>query len=677
MQNFTFSRDECLNVETALKKEWLETDGCGGFACSTILDCHTRKYHSLLAAPVPGHATGEGSPVADRTISFLSKLEPEIHVEGQVFHLSTNKYPGIYHPIGHKYIDRVSFDKHPITVWRIGDIELRRELVMVRNQATTLIRFTVTAADKPFTLLLRPLLACRDIHTVASENLELQVKTFEIVKGAHKLEPYNGLPPLYFSTAPAAAFYPGPDWWRQVEYLKERSRGYAYQEDLFCPGLYEIDMQPGDDFVFRASLRPPDGSPSAQWFGEMDRRLIAASELRKTVPSAAGEPFPITRSHQFLIRNADDRSSIIAGYPWFGEWGRDAMIALPGLTLCCGRRRDAFDVLATFADREKDGIIPNFLASAGDAVNSVDASLWFSWALQQYVRVTGDLDGVRERLFGAFAEIIAAFTSSSAPSASADPSIPHVTCGADGLISCGDRTTQLTWMDAAIDGVPVTPRHGMAVELNALWFNALTFYCELCERLGMTFSDHYRQLLASLPDAFQRRFWCESSQSLYDVVNDEGNDESIRPNQIFAVSMPHSPLSAAQQKAVVECVRRHLVTPYGLRTLSPRNPAYSSNYRGTPAQRDRGYHQGAVWPWLMGHYVEAELRVSDHKSQCARELRATFAPLYEKHLSSGCIGGVSELFDGDPPYDCKGCFNQAWSVAEVIRAQEMLRSCES
>jgi predicted glycogen debranching enzyme len=650
--DFSFSSEDCLNLEESLRIEWLETNGLGGYASSTILDCHTRKYHGLLNIPFPE---------LNEKFVFLSKVEASIHIGDKKFHLSTNKYPGVFHPTGHKYIKEFRCNTHPEVFYHIGDIELSRSLMMIEGQNTVLLRYKLAKAQKPITLHLAPMLANRNIHTLTRENMYLRTKTY-VRNGYYKLHPYKGMPPLFLDTSLTTTFHSGPFWMHNVEYLKERTRGFDYQEDLFCPGIIELEMRRGDTLYLRASLSPPEIPSKNLWQKEMRRRN---SERAKFKDSPAPIQALKARSKQFIISNNKNHTSVTAGYHWFGEWGRDAMIALPGLTLECGRNKSGLEILKTYASYEKNGLIPNFLAIDGDnhAYNSIDASLWFFWAVQEYLKATGDLRGIQTHLLPTMSNIIKAFS---------EGFVTHVSLQDDGLIWVGNEDTQLTWMDAKVGGKPITPRYGLVVELNALWFNALSFYSELCQSLKIAFDDKLETVLKTLKAGFLKTFWNDDMKCLADVVNDKEEGLSIRPNQIFAVSLPYSPLNLTQKRHVIACIEKHLLTPYGLRTLSPEHPDYCAEYRGSPEIRDAAYHQGTVWPWLIGHFVMGSLSASRNKAATKKRLRKKIAPLFADHLKVYCIGGISEIFNASPPHTPKGCIHQAWSVGEVIRTWNIL-----
>lgn len=631
-----FNRDACLDLERSLRREWLETNGLGGYATSTSILCHNRKYHSLLCSAVPG--------LAGR-YNLLSKIEFSLINDNREFHLSTNKYPGVFFPTGHKYLVEARFDSHPQWVYQVGDMLWRYEIVMIDGSPSTLMKWTYESGSRPMTLQLRPLLAFRGMHELTKANHDAQVHT-HFHKPGWSFSLYSGFPHLFLTSSRKADFHPGPYWNRDLEYIKERSRGYPYQEDLFCPGILETKLKPGQSIFLCASLEAGQNKLQPLWDNEVNRRADQTDILE-------------ARSSCFIIQNPKGYRSILAGYPWFDEWGRDALIALPGLTSVVGRHDDAEAILDTYANGRVDGLIPNTLAfgKGESATNSVDASLWFSWALS-HCRHWSDQPSRFDRFVSVLDELIACFRSQKG----------SVSVEENGLVWAGDRTTNLTWMDANVEGIPVTPRYGYAVELNALWIHTLWLRQQLSRRKSSAIT----RLLKQAQDSFAKLFWNAELGCLYDTLDESGADPAIRPNQLVATSLPSSPLSQTQCQSILKVVTHHLVTPFGLRTLSPQDPRYAASYEGDQTRRDRAYHQGTVWPWLSGIYVDSVLRNSIDKEAAKKRLSKQLSALWTDHLYDGGLGTISEVFSGDLPHMFEGCFAQAWSVAEVIRIRKML-----
>ena len=646
------SRDDCVNTETATRKEWIDVNGLGGYASSTVINCHTRKYHGLLVAAL--------KEPRGRFV-LVSKLETSVLANDREFLLSSNKYPGVYHPTGHRFVESFDQGLYPSTTYRIGDALIRKSFLMPHGKNTVLVCFELLEGRVKPALRLRPLLAYRDIHTLTRENLFLRPKSYP-EKNGRKIQPYEGMPPLYMGTNRASEFFPGPKWIYNVEYLMERARGFDYQEDLFCPGMFETRLEKGKPVIFAASVEPL-GNLERQRKKEVARREAEFAACKDRSKSVQRLKF---FSGRFLIRNQAGLASVIAGYHWFGEWGRDTMISLPGLTFHAGRREFGEEVLAAYAGLARDGLLPNYLDQNSDhlAYNSVDASLWFFWAVQEYLKARGSKAFVMDKVYPALRDIVAAHLDGRVPLCGLDP---------DGLLLAGNEHTQLTWMDAQAYGRPVTPRHGAAVEINALWYNALRCFLELAENEDDELAARARAAADNLRDHFTDRFWNDRDNCLCDVVDGNGRDRSIRSNQIFALSLPHSMLDFHHMRAVISVVQAHLLTPYGLRTLSPRDPAYSPFYKGDADARDSAYHQGMVWPWLAGHFGQALLRQAEDRAGARAFLRKYFKPILRGFPDDFCISAVPELYTGNPPHAPRGAVAQAWSMAEAVRLNKLLK----
>lgn len=629
-----FDRNACLDLERSLRREWLETNGNGGFASSTSILCHNRKYHSLLCLPLEG---------LSGRYNLLSDLEFSMAFGDREFHLATHKYPNVFYPTGHKYMVRADFDPYPNWQYRIGDMTWSFSLVMPDQQPTVLVRWTYLKGLQNVNAQVRPLLAFRDMHSLAQENMDADVHT-HFQRHGWSFAPYSGLPHLHVNSSRQAGFHPGPYWNRQVEYIKERSRGYPYHEDLLCPGVLETTMTPGDTLTLAFSLSPqPD--PDALWEREQGRRQSVGDLLE-------------SRSKCFVV-NRKQGQGIIAGYPWFDEWGRDSLIALPGLSAVQGDDEVAINVLQAISDRRVRGLIPNTLPLGPGPVstNSIDATLWFGWSLWHCQNWSSD-PARYTPLLRVVEPLIETLLNPHQSEFSVEP---------NGLIWAGNRNTNLTWMDARVDNVPVTPRYGYAVEINGLWLHLLWLKLEHRPNAKI------RRLFERAQTSFMESFWDTQRGCLYDVVDDFGPDPAVRPNQLIAASLPAVPLSRSQLKQILAVVEHHLVTPYGLRTLSPEDRAYHPHYEGTQPQRDRAYHQGTVWPWLIGVYADTLLRSGDPKAASAIQ---RFHPLWTDHLVDGGLGYISEVFSGDPPHPFEGCIAQAWSMAEVIRVRRLLKEAK-
>ncbi len=641
---WTVEKQDCQNLREGLRKEWIETNGLGDYASSSIVNCHTRRYHGLLVATL--------REPAGRYL-LLSSYDETLSLEGRNFELSCHKYPSLFHPRGHEYLDFVEGDSWPTFHYRIGEITFTKEVLMLHGRHVTLVRYTVGKSGVPAQLQVKPLLAFRDHHSLTRANVDLQVKTYPAREG-FKIQPYNSLPPLFIQTQSPFNFFPSPAWYRNFEYFVEQERGFPHQEDLFQPGVFEIPLTPERPVIVSASTDEIVDNLDTLWRDEANRRRPSRVSASRSVAAHLRR-----EGTRFLIHEPNGRPAVIAGYPWFDAWGRDSLIALPGLTFCANREEEGLEILVGIGETEKNGLLPNCfsLDLSSHAYNSVDASLWYVWAVQQMRELTGRDDLVRNICWPVIRRILQAYRQGTDHGIHMD---------AEGLLHAGSSSTQLTWMDAKVNGHPVTPRGGCPVEVNALWYNALAFSDQLAQEFNSS-DDRCPELLEQIRRSFQERFWLEDGGYLGDVYHNGQLDPAIRPNQIFAVSLPHPVLDAEWRPAVVETVRRHLLTPYGLRTLSPRNAGYKGLYEGTPEERDAAYHQGTVWPWLLGAYGDAELRVSKDRERSGKSLLATITPLLTTHLGEAGLGSLSEIFDGDPPHQPNDCLAQAWSVGELFR----------
>jgi glycogen debranching enzyme len=617
-----FGPEVCADVERASRLEWLETNGIGGFASSSIVGMNTRRYHALLTAAT--------QPPVGRVV-MLSKLEETLIVDGERFDLSVNRYPGVVHPEGFRYLREFRLDPCPTFVYEACGIRLEKRVFMVQGENTSVIEYAMTGAA---TLELRPLIAVRDYHSTTRENSALK-SAMERREGRIKLTPYDGMPSLYLFHD-GAAVGAGCGWYRNFEYDRERERGLDSREDLYNPAVFTFE---GSGRIVASLAEHP---------------VAMALPEPRTSATLAGE---LTRAAAQFIVSRENGKSVIAGYHWFGDWGRDTMIALPGLTLVTGRFEIARQILHQFAQVMDRGMLPNRFPDAGESpeYNTVDATLWFFEAVRAYAKYSGDYAFVRDQLYARLKDSIDWHLRGTRYGIRVDT---------DALLTCGEPGVQLTWMDAKVGDWVVTPRYGKPVEIQALWYNALRMMEDLARQFhDPSFGAQVRELAARASSSFHRQFW--NSTCLADVIDGDTRDDSIRPNQIFAVSLTHSMLDAAQWRKVLEAVEHELLTPMGLRSLSPRDPKYRGRYEGDVKSRDSAYHQGTVWPWLMGPFLTAYVRVH---GDAGRGRAAALLEHFREVMRARGLGQVPEIADGDPPHDSRGCIAQAWSVAELLRA---------
>lgn len=639
MSALTFDKSELGNLEYALQREMLATDRIGGYMSTTIVCCNTRRYHGLMVAPIDD---------SDRTYVLLSSLDETVIQHDQSFNLALHRFPGVYEPRGHKYITDFEYTPTPTITYRVGGVILRKELLWIHKRTQLMIRYTLVEAHSPTRLRLRPFLAFRDKHALTKANMEADGHSYPAVNGV-KCRLYGGFPWLYLQmNRDEAEFVPAPDWYCNFEYRQDLDRGYDGHEDLLTTGYFEVGLEKGESVIFSASL---DEMPSAGAIGQLFDASIARRTHKVDFMSCLEHA-----ARQFVIRRPGERTEVIAGYPWHGVIGRQTFVALPGITLVQGHKEDCIDALDTQVREMVQGM---FVGSAAADV-AVDAPLWFFWTLQRLGEEIGDgavwsrYGEVMKRLVEAYGKGIG----------------DRVALHDNGLLWAASDGEPLTWMNSTIAGRAVTPRNGYQVEVNALWYNAVCYAVELAREQGdREFAERWEGLPPRIAAAFNERFVLPEGY-LADYVDEAGPDKLIRPNMIVACGLPYTPLDEQTRIGVIRTVRQHLLTPKGLRTLSPRSPLYRGSQEGSPDERDFAAKNGSVWPWLLPFYVKAcfEIDGEDFLPQ-AEEFVANF----EEDIQTYCIGSICELYDADPPYASRGAISQAWSVAAVLDICRMIR----
>ncbi|MEZ5347407.1 MAG: amylo-alpha-1,6-glucosidase [Pyrinomonadaceae bacterium] len=643
-----FDSEICTNFEEASSREWLETNGIGGFASSTISGANTRRYHGLLTAAT--------DPPLGR-VTMLSKFEEVLSIDDQIYELSANQYPDSIHPKGFQYLKTFALDPFPSWIYEIDGVEIQRKIFMVNGENTTVCQWSVLSKvggrERELKLTLKPLLSFADYHSIQHETEDIDFR-YTLTDRVITLRSREDLPELYFTHNSQKISETGY-WYKNFEYEMERSRGFDFHEDLFQPFSMEFDLDSNAEVIVSTESEQPEKIPELENGEKLRReRLVeiaaADDDLTKQLVLAAD---------QFIVsRGAGE--TIIAGYPWFSDWGRDTMIALPGLTLATNREGIAKNILREFSNYISRGMIPNRFPDQGNEpeYNTVDATLWYIEAIRAYVEKTGDYDFVKEHLYEKLVEIIYWHQKGTRF---------NIHMADDGLIFAGEEGLQLTWMDAKYGDEVFTPRIGKPVEIQALWYNALKVMSDFAKRFKDKDGKHfYEKLAKQAKKSFNDQFWNEEAECLFDVVNGETCDPSIRPNQIFAVSLKYSMLSMFRAKKVVQKVEAELFTPVGLRSLSPNDTRFCGIYTGSPYERDSAYHQGTVWAWLMGAFIES-VRRTYPKGRKSRQYISKILDGFMAHLYEEGVGQISEIFDGDPPHLPRGCFAQAWSVAEILR----------
>ena len=647
----SFDRSVCGDFDKAIEKEWLATNGIGGYASSTIIGANARGYHGLLIAAT--------RPPLGRML-MLSKIE-EVFVVGDERHeISCNQYHNTVYPEGYRYLDSFRVDTFPVFTYVVDGVIIEKKVTMLYGSNTTFINYRIIRSPGEVQLELRPLIACRDFHGRMHKDQELDM-SIRWGSDCISIDPCGVR--LFMSVRvekSPCSFEVSEYWYRDFEYRMEAYRGQESQEDLYSPGYFVCVLIEGQEAAFVASTEEP---------ARLELETLRKREIKRRDSisnSESEDPFLdglMIAADQFLVRRGnDDRYSVMAGYHWFGDWGRDAMIALPGLTLVTKRYELARRILRTFAQYCDRGMIPNLFPEQGELpeYNTVDASLWYIHAVKKYLDYTSDLSFIESELFHVLTQIIQHYMGGTRY---------NIHMESDGLIYAGEEGTPLTWMDAKVGNLVVTPRSGKAVEINALWYNALKIVGRISLELGKDkWSDKCSHLAEKTKRSFDQIFWNEAENCLYDCVDGDHRDASIRPNQIFAVSLPYQLLTRERAKALLEVVQRELLTPFGLRSLSPKHEEYIGHYGGNQYSRDMAYHQGTVWAWLLGHFVTAYIKVNDQSEKAKTFVEELLSEFLRSHLRDAGIGTISEIFDGDPPHDPRGCIAQAWSVAEILRA---------
>jgi predicted glycogen debranching enzyme len=644
-----FTNDILKDFAASTSREWLETNGLGGFSSSTIIGLNTRRYHGLLTAAT--------KPPVGRIV-MLSKLEETLVIGGRRYELSANQYPGGVHPQGFQYQTGFRLDPFPLFTYEVEGLLLEKSVFMVQGQNTTVVHYELQSTNtehESVRLEVRPLIAFRDYHSTTHENSALNPRV-DTEDGITTINPYGDLPALHFAHDVCDIDTNG-FWYRNFQYQVEQERGLDFAEDLFSPFAITFDLIRYSRARIIAATERRD-IRTADHYREMEIKRRKAIAAGVTVANDLVRSLNVA-ADQFIAARAAGKT-IIAGYHWFSDWGRDTMIALPGLTLATGHPDTARSILAEFARHVNQGMLPNRFPDAGETpeYNTVDATLWFFEAVRALLQYTSDYEFVRENLYGVLVDIIAWHVKGTRYNIHVDT---------DGLLFSGEPGAQLTWMDAKVGDWVVTPRHGKPVEIQALWYNALRVMEQVAETFGAKADQkQYKAMADRARKSFNELFWNEAAGCLYDVVNGDDRDASIRPNQTFAVSLPNSMESKQRAKSILRVVEQNLLTPRGLRTLSPNDPRYFGRYEGDSRSRDGAYHQGTVWPWLMGPYINAYVKTFGEK--VGRSFAEEWLGNFQEHLNEACLGQVSEIFDGDAPHTPRGCVAQAWSVAELLRA---------
>jgi len=613
MSYLKFEKKELINLEYSLSRELIRSNRAGSYASTTIIGCNTRKYHGLLVCPLE-EMDGEHHVL-------LSTLDATVVQHEKVFNLGIHKYEGDrYVPRGHKYVREFDTTRASHLVFRVGGVILSKEVMLVSEAEQVLIKYTLVDAHSDTLLRLQPFLAFRNFHALSKANLYANTRYTEVKNGIMS-RLYDGYPGLYMQCSKPVEFVPVPDWYFNIEYMEEQKRGYEFKEDLYVPGYFEMPIKKGESIIFSASTS--EVAP-----GGLKKNFTAEMNIR--IPKDSLKDCLLNAAQQFIVRRKDS-TEIKAGFPWFGTWGRDTFMALPGLTLTTGDLVTALKVIDSMVAKMKQGLFPNTAILGKPAFNSSDAPLWFIRALQQYEKYDPEFD-IWKKYGPAIKEVLETYRSGQSG---------MIRMLENGLIHAEDPKKPLTWMDAVVDGRQITPRHGSAVEVNALWYNAVSQAVEWSEKKDRPFFKSWSHLPELIRNSFVESFWDEEKGYLADYVNGDFKDFSVRPSQVIAVSVDHSPLTSEMMKSILDVVEGELLTPRGLRSLSPKNEAYKGVCEGNHTMRDLAYHQGTAWPWLLEHYVIGVLNV--HKNSGKSQVKKIFEG-FEDEMNIRGIGLWAKIF---------------------------------
>jgi predicted glycogen debranching enzyme len=666
----TYPKEAFLRFSSLIEKEWLITNGSGSYASSSVMGINTRKYHGLLVAAL--------DPPGNRTVC-LSKLDEDVLVGNDIYRLGSNEFHDIIYPNGYKLIRKFKLDLFPTYTYDLGNLQVSKTVFLPTNKnAVALLYKIANKHGSAATIRIYPLLTCRYYHTVVNQAqvpLNFTLKT----AGSEFQVTFQSPQATILCHITNGEFRKGINWVNHLHYREELRRGESDVDDCFQPGVFDLIVPAGEEKEFAVTCAVSHESKETEnvlrYVGNtiqevkvlLDLELNRKSDLlsafhrnHSNVPMSDWLNWILLAASSFIVQNVAGRKVVIAGYHWFESWGRDTFISLPGLLLVTGRYNDAKDILRAFMAFSKSGLIPNFISdkSGVPVYNTVDATLWYVNALLQYVKYTDDFSFVKDELWEKLKDIVEEHQKGT---------LFGIRVDSDGLLMHGPR---LTWMDASVGDNVITQRAGKAVEIQALWYNALNamkFFASKFREPALV--KKYNEMANQTKKSFGEKFWNPKTNCLFDVVENENSDPSIRPNQVFAAFFDYSILDNERTQSVVEVVNRELVTPYGLKTLSASDPKFIGKYSGDRRSRDMAYHNGTIWPWLLGPYVTVYLKVNDYSGKAREQaLQNLILPLFSTGIHQGGLGTINEIYDSNLPNEPRGCISQAWSVAEPLRA---------
>lgn len=647
MSYISWDKEKLVNLEFSLDREVLRSNDAGAFLATTLIGCNTRKYHGLLVVPQP--------QLDKNNHVLLSCLDETVILHKEEFHLGVHMYPeGVFAPRGHKYLSSFTADPMPRLVYKIGGVRLAKELVFSTKEARVMVQYTLLESPEPVTLRVLPFLAFRNVHMLTHENYEASRKV-EMVRNGASWQLYKDYSRLYLQFSKAAEYTHIPHWYYNMFYIREYERGYEAQEDQFVPGFFEITMKEGETVILSAGLE--EKNPS-------EIKRLCESEKKKLLPQHSFEECLVKASHQFIIRNQEG-TRMWAGFPWFGSCGRDMFLALPGIALAQGDERTFTESLDYLIGRMKGPFFTHRYYQKSLYYTAVDSPLWFFWVLQLYGRMLGKNRKLIWRRYGeTMTNILESFI------AGADF---NVKVQDNGLLYAGRDDLALTWMNVFAEGRPWTPRKGLAIEVNALWYNALRYAVELMEEADKKnpLLEKWRKMADRAEIAFVNTFYNAEIGCFYDFINENEHNAFVRPNMMIAASLPYTPMSEELQKLAFDIAQSELLTPRGLRSLSPNCDAYQGVTIGNHSQRERAYHQGTVFPWLIMFYADLSVKLFGKSALLYLE---DIYEDFESAITENGIGTISEIYDGNPPHKARGCISQSTSVGALLYLQYVIRS---
>lgn len=671
LPSISLGKETLSNFENVIRKEWIITNGLGSYASSTVLGINTRKYHGLLVAAF--------HPPGDRRVC-LAKLDEEVKIENTIYPLSANEFQNGIFPRGRMLLKEFSVSSFPSYTYTVEDVQVQKSIFMpYKKNAVIAIYKILNTSDFDVEIRIFPLINWRHFHSV-TDRWEIPWQFVQKRENKEVDVRFGGPQSTLMVTTTKGHYVATGKWIEKMYYREEAKRGESCLDDCYQLGFFQIDVKAKENGKFAITAVADRNEDYAQKvLAEMPVTMYDIEALydreRKRRENLLAKFYEedegiqakdwlnriVLATSMFIVKGINSKqNSVIAGYHWFGTWGRDTFISLPGLMLVTGRFENARQVFLTFKNHCKHGLIPNFFPDRArePAYNTVDATLWYMNAVLQYLKYTGDFRLVQEKLWDTLKTIIENYVRGT---------VFNIHVDSDGLLYHG---SQLTWMDVAIDGQPVTPRAGKAVEVQALWYNTLKIMELLANRFKETDeAERYAEMAEKARKSFVEKFWNPEKNCLFDVISEHGKDDSLRPNQVIAGALDFTMLDNAKNEKIVDVVHRELLTPYGLRTLARNDPRYTRVYAGDRRSRDRAYHNGTVWPWLLGPFTMAFLKTKgsvDYRREYA--LKNFLLPLFTEQSLKAGLGTISEIFDGEPPHTPRGCIAQAWSVAEPFRA---------